>query len=310
MVELLKVSISKRASLETDLALQLPSVLGNTTQMRQVVMNLIINASDAIGEKDGTIRITTSRVTISEDEAPNRTVRPPEGEYVRLEIADTGCGMTEEARRRIFDPFFTTKAGGHGLGMAVVQGIVRSHGGVVNVSSVAGQGSTFEVLLPCARDLAGRVSPGTPASAMNRLAVNSRTVLLVEEEESLRISVGKALRKRGFSVLSASPGTAALDIFRDHVEEIGAVVMDLAPGGAGIETLKRMHQIQAGVPAILTADERDARARERTGNELGVTLLRKPYRIAELVGHLRKALSARTGNAVIRQAAVVVRSQP
>ena len=137
MLQLLKVSISKHATLKTELAKNLPAVLGNATQIRQVVMNLILNASEAIGEKTGLITVTTARLA-----------NPASPDFIRLEVSDTGQGMTEEAKRKIFDPFFTTKFGGRGLGLSVVQGIVRAHGGTVHLTSAPGKGTTFEILLP------------------------------------------------------------------------------------------------------------------------------------------------------------------
>jgi two-component system cell cycle sensor histidine kinase/response regulator CckA len=151
MLELLKLTISKHASLKTDLARRLPSVLGRAAQVRQVVMNLVMNASEAIGEHEGIILVNTSQTSHFEEPAADWEPGPPEGDYVRLEVADTGSGIAEESRGQIFDRFFTTKPSGHGLGLAVVQRIVRAHGGAIRVSGAAGRGARFEVLLPCAR---------------------------------------------------------------------------------------------------------------------------------------------------------------
>jgi two-component system, cell cycle sensor histidine kinase and response regulator CckA len=134
MLQLLKVSISKQATLEADLGRGLRAVYANPAQLRQVVMNLVTNASQALEERVGVIRVTTA---------------PVKGDYLRLEVSDTGSGMTPEVQARIFDPFFTTKSNGHGLGLAAVQGIVRSHSGMINVVSALGNGTRFEVLLPC-----------------------------------------------------------------------------------------------------------------------------------------------------------------
>jgi signal transduction histidine kinase len=136
MLQLLRVSISKRAGLVTDLGKSLPAIQANAPQIRQAVMNLITNASEAIGDRDGVIHVTTERVTLLE------------GDHVRLVVADTGCGMTEETQARIYDPFFTTKVAGRGLGLAAVQGIVRAHGGAIKLSYQPGKGTTFEILLP------------------------------------------------------------------------------------------------------------------------------------------------------------------
>jgi len=140
--------------LRTNLDKYLPAVWGNAPKIRQVVMNLVINASEAIGEKEGEIRVTTSRVTVGRDSLVNKTAHLPAGEYVQLEVSDTGYGMTDEVRAKILDPFFTTKFAGRGLGLAVVQGIVRDHGGALDVISAPGQGATFRVVLPCALERA------------------------------------------------------------------------------------------------------------------------------------------------------------
>ena len=149
MLQLLKVSISKHALLDADLQPDLPPVRGRAAQIRQIVMNLIINASEAVGEKGGTIQVGTSRTVLQQDSSQNDQTHLPAGEYVKLEVSDTGCGMTEEVQSKVFDLFFSTKLAGRGIGLAVVQGIVRDHGGAIDVASAPGRGTTFTVLLPC-----------------------------------------------------------------------------------------------------------------------------------------------------------------
>src|SRR5215469_225507 len=144
MIDLLQLSVSKRAVLKADLDKTLPPVLANRSQLRQVVMNLVINASEAIGEGEGEVRIVTSRGK------PRAQDRLPAGDYVRLQVSDTGSGMTPEVQARIFDPFFTTKFAGRGLGLAVIQRVIKRHKGEINVTSTPGEGTMFEILLPCA----------------------------------------------------------------------------------------------------------------------------------------------------------------
>jgi len=148
MIELLKISISKHATLETHFGKRLPAVLASATHIRQIVMNLIINAAEAIGEKPGRIEITTSHLTSEQASAFNSLSNQHEGGYVRLEVSDTGNGMTPEVQARIFDPFFTTKPEGRGLGLAVIQAIVNRYRGVITVTSAPGQGTRFEIMLP------------------------------------------------------------------------------------------------------------------------------------------------------------------
>lgn len=164
MLGLLRASIPKRVVLKPDLQNGLPSVWGNATRIRQIVMNLVINSSEAIGEVSGEIHVSTSQITGGQELAPDNSLRLAEGDYLRLRVSDTGCGMTEEVRTRVFDPFFTTKSTGHGLGLAVVHGIAHSHGGAIHVISAPGKGTTFEVLLPCMRGRVGETPPSTPAT--------------------------------------------------------------------------------------------------------------------------------------------------
>jgi signal transduction histidine kinase len=144
MLELLKASISKHATLHVDISKHLPPVSCNATQIRKVVMNLVINASQAIGDNDGVITVRLSPAPEGQDSEGAGA----QNDFVRLEISDTGCGMTEAEKAKIFDPFFTTKPGGYGLGLAVVHGIVHSHGGAINIVSSRERGTTLEVLLP------------------------------------------------------------------------------------------------------------------------------------------------------------------
>jgi len=163
---LLKVSISKHAELRLDLSKDVPPVWGNAVQIRQLAMNLILNASEALGEKPGVIHVETSVPVDRGDPAAANDAGCPD-DYVRLAVSDTGCGMTEQERARVFDPFFTTKPKGHGLGLAVVQGIVRSHNGVINVKSKLANGTTFEVLFRRAVIRLGAASPEAFSSTAN-----------------------------------------------------------------------------------------------------------------------------------------------
>jgi CheY-like chemotaxis protein len=267
-------------------------VLGNTSQLRQVVMNLILNASDALGNAEGWIQISTSKRTIFEETPPIGAIGLPVGDYVELKISDSGCGMTEDVRTRIFEPFFTTKSGGHGLGLALMQGIVRSHGGTISVASTPGKGTTFEVLLPSVVDIAGKTAPASHSSVEHPASV-SGTVLVVESEESLRVSVGKALHRRGASVLSAADGHTAIDMIRAHEKDIVAVVLDLALHGmTAAEVLQEIGLIRPHAPVILTS----VWSPEGTGivgrNSSIAGFLRKPYRIGELMGLLQTAIPA------------------
>jgi PAS domain S-box-containing protein len=292
MLDLLKVSISKRVILKIDLLKNPPPVLANPAQLWQIVMNLVINASDAIGDRAGVINVSTSPVSIGPDLAPSGLANLPPGAYLRLEVSDTGRGMTEEAKARIFDPFFTTKFPGHGLGLAVVQGIVRSYGGAINIESTPGKGTRFEVLLPCAHGLAD-AAPAARTVAAAEYSPVSVTVLLVEDDDTLRFAVSKALRKRGFSVLTAADGCAAVDVFQTHAEDIDVVLLDLTlPGLSGLGVLRAIRLVRPGVNVILTsAYDRDTADGAAVGDPGSCAFLRKPYQFGELVHMLEEAVS-------------------
>jgi len=290
ILTLLRISISKNARLQTDLGADLPAVLGNKTQIRQLVMNLVLNASEAIATGNGSIRIATSKVTTS-GAAPGRDRYS--GESVRIEVTDSGCGMTDEIKSRLFERSFSTKAGARGLGLAIVRDIVRAHGGLVQLNSAPGKGTTFEVLLPSAGQVAGRGFWTSPTSVVDKLPEGAPTVLLVEKEDPLRAAIGKTLRRMGFSVLSAPDDEVALDILSNHPMNIDAVILDLTPGRSGLEVLKHVRRIRGRVPVVLTGAGTQV---ESHNVEAGLIFLPKPYRIERLAKQLRKALAARTGN--------------
>jgi two-component system cell cycle sensor histidine kinase/response regulator CckA len=291
MLELLKVSVSKHAKLEGNLGKDLPPVRANAAQLRQIVMNLITNASDAMVDRDGVIGLTTKCVKIGRDSGAISD-RLAEGDYVQLEVSDTGHGMLPETQAKVFDPFFTTKSAGRGLGLAVVQGIVRDHGGTIDVVSVPGQGATFLALLPCTLKrplkLSGRSSTGAE-QANNKVG----TILVVEDEELLRVAVSKALRKRGFSVIGASDGTAGMDLMQKHKEEIDVLLLDVTlPGRSSREILDEVRRIRPNLKVILTS------AYDKSWVDVSFTglpithFIRKPFQLSDLVSVLQDALSS------------------
>jgi PAS domain S-box-containing protein len=296
MLQLLKVSVSKRAVVRTDLPKALPVVLGNAAQIRQVVMNLFINASEAIGEQDGVISVTTALVSARQNRGANGVAAGlPEGDCLRLEVSDTGCGMTPETRARIFDPFFTTKFAGRGLGLAVVQGIVRAHGGAINVASEPGS-TTFQILLPCVGPSAdqGR-STALPASA-ERVPVASATLLLVEDEETLRSSVSKLLSKRGISVVEASDGWAAIDLLRSHPRTIDVILLDMTiPGASSHDVLEEARRVRPATRIILTSAYSQEMVTASVETPQVRAFIRKPFRLEELMRLLRDILLSADG---------------
>jgi two-component system, cell cycle sensor histidine kinase and response regulator CckA len=278
MKGLLKTSISGHSSLHLDLCRDLPLVPGNATQIRQVVMNLVINASQALGDRDGVIHVKTSLVEGSCD-------------YIRLEVSDTGCGMTQEEKAKAFDPFYTTKSRGHGLGLAVVQGIVHSHNAAINVSSTVGKGTTFEVLFRRDGTRPEITSPVTFDASAKAAGPDPATILFVEDEDPLRTATATALQKRGFSVISAADGPTALALFRAQAEEIGVVVLDLRlPGLPGQEVFRQIRAIKPKMKVMVTSAY-DVKVADALSDNCTLRFLQKPYRFSDLFAELHEALS-------------------
>ena len=274
MLQLLKVSISKTAVLKVELPDNVPAVIGNATQIQQVVMNLITNASEALGDKEGAIGVSVARV---------QSFR---SDYVRLEVSDTGCGMTEEIQARIFDPFFTTKFAGRGLGLAAVQGIIRNHGGAISVTSAPGQGSRFEILLPFARQAAA--CGGAAPAAAEEVGIFAATVLIIEDEESLRLAVSKMLRRKALNVIEAADGKSGIDLFRANARQIDVVLLDLTlPGMSGGEVLQELRRVQAGAKVLVTSAYSRDWVRDAMGEQQPWLYIRKPYQFSELISAIR-----------------------
>ena len=296
MLELMKVSISKNATLRTNLRDNLPSVCGNTPQISQVVMNLVINASEAIGDKPGVITVTTTQVRLGRELAPNNAIDLTPGDYVQLEVSDTGSGITKEAKEKIFDPFFTTKFAGRGLGLAVVQGIVRACGGGIHIVSAPGQGTVFQVLLPCAPKPASEAPRVITSAALEQSNVRPGTILVVEDEETLRQAVSKALGKQGLTVLEAGNGSVALDLVRAH--DIEAVLLDVTlPGMSSRQIFQEILRMRPKVKVIVTSAY-GVETVAASFPELQLDqFIRKPFRLVDLLRMLESAVSAKTSDA-------------
>jgi signal transduction histidine kinase/ActR/RegA family two-component response regulator len=280
LLHLLKVSIAKHVTLHVELAENLPPVLANPAQVRQVVMNLITNGSEAIGGNPGVLTIRTTHATSTSDQ-------------IRLEVTDTGIGMTEEVQARIFEPFFTTKFTGRGLGLAAVRGIIRNHGGTIQVVSAPGQGSRFEILFPVTNEALR--TDGAVAGATLAAANFGATILMVEDEEALRKSVSRLLRKKGFSILEAGDGKSAVEIFRKN-DGVDAVLLDMTlPDLPGSKVLEEVRRIRPGVGIVVTT----AYSRESVQSkvfEAQAAYLRKPYQVCELLNVLGGVLSQSRGD--------------
>ncbi len=286
MAHLLEVSVSKRATLKYRFAADLPAVEGDATQLRQVIMNLITNASDAIGDRNGVVTIATGvmQADLEYFGASYLDADLPDGEYVFVEVSDTGDGMDETTRERIFDPFFTTKFTGRGLGLAAVLGIVRGHRGAIKLYSEVGHGTTFKVLFPAVRTPDAPESKPQPAteSSAAYIATETRTVLVVDDDETVRLVTRRMLEHAGFTVLMAGDGVEALSVYGTN-PGIDVVLLDMTmPHMDGEETFRELRRMNADVRVVLTSGYNEQDATERFIGKGLAGFIQKPYRPAEL----------------------------
>jgi len=291
MVSLFKVSISKKAVLNLNLRESLPPMRGDPSQLRQVIMNLVINASEAIGEDSGVITISTGIMECTQDYLSEAYLdeKPAEGTYVWLEVSDTGCGMDQEAQRRIFEPFFTTKFTGRGLGLSAVLGIVRGHRGVLHVYSELDRGTTFKVLFPA---IQGKRSSVPQPSAKPGEWKGTGTVLLVDDEESVRSLGTRMLERIGFQTLVATNGQEALELYRVRGEDISLVLLDLTmPRMDGEEAFRQLRRINPEVRVVMTSGYTEMEVEPRFAGKRLYGFLQKPYTLDALTACLRDALS-------------------
>ncbi len=292
MARLMEARSGNRARIEFDFAEDLPSIEGDSTQIRQVVMNLITNASEAIGEQGGVITAACGVMecgrayldgTFSDDDLP-------EGHYVYLEVSDTGCGMDAETIEKTFDPFFSTKFAGRGLGLAAVQGIVRGHEGAIHVESEPGEGTSFRLLFPPHDSPAAPVEEGEHRETTWRV---EGTALLVDDDDTARAVGASLLSAVGLRVLEASSGMGALAHFRERVAEIDVVILDLTmPHMDGVETFRELRRIEQDVPVILTSGYNEQDSINRLAGEGLAGFLKKPYDSAQLSRLVRRVMSA------------------
>jgi PAS domain S-box-containing protein len=293
MVGLLKVTVSRHATIVTDLAENLPAIKAPSAQLRQIVMNLVVNASDAIQDREGIIRVTTRCVTLDHITGLGTSDCLAPGEYVEMEISDTGIGMSPETKSRVFDPFFTTKSAGRGLGLAVVHGIVRSLNGAIRVISEFGNGATFQVLLPCAGAVDGTTAHTIVSLAEAATPFQEATILVVEDERSLRQAVTKMLAKAGFRVLQVDNGSDAIELLRSEAGEIDVILLDMTiPGALSQEVLAEAVQVRPNIKIILMSAYGEETARTVLNGPPINGFVRKPFQFGNLFRTLRSVLSS------------------
>ncbi|RMH65512.1 MAG: PAS domain S-box protein [Calditrichaeota bacterium] len=287
---LLESSISHKAVIKYNLTENLPPIEVDTAQIQQVIMNLIINASDAIGKKSGIISIHTGmmecdKAYLSETYLDDN-LSP--GAYVFLEVSDTGCGMDEETLAKIFDPFFTTKFTGRGLGLAAVLGIIRGHNGTIKVYSEKNKGTTFKVLFPISeKAVQNFVSEEAPLEQWK----TDGHILIVDDEESIRVLAAQTMKHVGMQPLTAANGQEAIKIYRRHKKKIRIVLMDMTmPKMDGLETFRELRRIHPDVKVVLSSGYNE---QEATSHFVGKGLagfLQKPYKPARLIKAVKSIL--------------------
>ena len=297
---MLRVAIPKNVTLDLELANDLPRIMADPGQIQQVLINLITNAAEAIATEPGCIQLRTGMRTC-DDRYLSRSMlqnRPPAGEYVYLEVKDTGCGIAPGTLHRILEPFYTTKSSGRGLGMAAVQGIVTSHTGAILADSVVGQGTTVRVLFPVAQERSsGELQPAAdhaiarqPASP-RRASNGHATVLVVDDEEIVRQAAERMLHRLGYRTLAAENGEKALDVYREHVGEIDCVLLDLTmPRMDGASAYAALHSLDPDLPVVLCSGYSQHELGAGLDRDSLAGFLQKPYSMELLSETIQGAL--------------------
>ncbi len=294
MSHLLESAIPKRIRLSYSFAPKLSAIEGDATQIRQVIMNLITNAAEAIGDESGQISITTGQQTVTRDYLQEMDLQSDldEGPYVFAEVSDSGCGMDEETKVRLFEPFFSTKFTGRGLGLAAVQGIVHGHRGAIKVYSERGQGTTIKVLLPASDQM---YQSETPTENGDDAWACSGLVLVIDDEKTVRDVAAGMLSHAGFDVLTAGSGREGLEVFRDHADAIQLVLLDMTmPDMSGEEVYREMRGIPSDARVILSSGYNEQEVTSRFAGKGLAGFIQKPYQAFHLLKTVRQVLDSGT----------------
>jgi PAS domain S-box-containing protein len=290
---LLEVSLGRKSNLQLELANGLPAFQGDATQVRQILMNLVLNASESFGEKGGTITVRTGSVQATHEylEKAMFHEQTVEGKYVFVDVSDNGCGMDVATQAKIFDPFFTTKFTGRGLGLAAVLGIVRGHKGAIQVYSEPGRGTTFKVFFPA---LDQPATPPAPVAHASVLGKNSGTVLIVDDEETVRRVTTKILVGSGYEVVAASNGEDGIRIFRETPARFAVVLLDLTmPHMDGVEAFRLLKEIQPEVRVLIMSGFNEQDTINRFVGRGVAGFVPKPFNAEMLLTKVRDALANR-----------------
>lgn len=291
-IDLLHASISKSVTIALQLDSALPIIEANSAQLQQLIMNLILNAAESLDDREGKVEVRSFVRDVQPSDAYYNAlgyaIAP--GSYVGLEVSDNGCGMDQKTRAQIFEPFFTTKFTGRGLGLAAVQGIVRSLHGLIDVTSTPGEGSVFTVLLP-----AKEIHPSPPAEDQSPAASSRHArILVIDDEEIVRSTTRAALERAGYTVLIAEDGTSGLAAFEKHRSELDLILLDMSmPGKSGIQVLREIRQVASTIPVVISSGYSEQEVARRFAGASFSGILQKPYTSARLAEAVASALVPR-----------------
>ena len=293
MAFMLEVSVSKKVVLKYNFSDNLPLIEADVSQIQQIVMNLIVNASDAIGDKSGVISISTNVLECDKEYIDKLNYKEGihEGVFVSLEVTDTGCGIPSEISGKIFDPFFTTKFTGRGLGLAAVQGIIRSHKGAIKVYSEINKGTTFKVLLPVFENdiIASNFHINNKDM---ELITNNENILLIDDEESVRTIGKKMLEKLGFNVILSKDGIEGLDVIKSTPEKFSYIILDLTmPHMDGEECFREIMKLNKKQKIIMSSGYNEQEITQRFLGKGIAGFIQKPYTLTELKNTIKKVIT-------------------
>jgi len=296
-VKMLQLVNNKQITVKLDLKFDVPEIIGDSAQVQQVVMNLIINAAEAIGDRKGTVTIALNRETFPAEHHDSQLIGDAvlNGDYACLTVSDDGCGMDEGTKQRIFEPFYTTKSTGRGLGLSAVLGIIRSHEGALRLSSTPGTGTTFSVFFP-ATGGTGHFEAADAGDIYTAGKVHG-TILLVDDDES-QLKVGSALLKAmGFTVVTATCGSDALEIYRNEKKHIDLVLLDMIMSDmGGIETFSHLRNLSPALPVVFCSGYNLEEKMSDINSDHLTAGIQKPYKPDQLRSTLMKLLGETESN--------------
>ena len=290
MAHLLKVSISKNITLKFSFAENLPTIEADTAQIRQVVMNLITNASEAIGENIGSITIKTGVINTEKEQVSDKNL--DRGKYVYIEISDTGCGIDEKTKAKIFDPFFTTKLTGRGLGLSVVHENVRGHKGSISITSEPYKGTVFTVYFP----FSGKPLKVADEEVLpsDEILIAGGGILVIDDEQDVLEVVKTMLETIDFKVYTASSGREGIEFFRNNADNIDIILMDITmPNMNGEEAFRKIRKISADIPVIFSSGYSEHDVKQQFKEYYTADFIQKPYQIKTLTGKINMILRSR-----------------